>query len=156
MKIKSLSYFECVARSSKAFIAIALFWSFWISQIILSGGNFSIIDDLILWLLSPILIFCLFFLGYKQAARLNQDSNFLYYAGTLTELMIFLNRSGFNLKEQIGDYYLMHSRFPLQHYKQIAVKSQGTECIVFGDILLIKMLETDLIALKKVYTTKAT
>lgn len=149
-KIETLRYFEGVIRSSKAFIITILFWLFLVIQMVVKGYDPSLTDDLVLFLLSLAIIFCLFFLGYKQATKINKDNNFLYYPGTLTELMIFLNKCGFNLKEQIGDYYVMCTKFPLQYYKQIMVKSEGVECIIFGDIFLIKMLEIDLITLKQV------
>jgi hypothetical protein len=154
--LESLKYFEKVSRCQKGLICIIAFFVFWLINQMVFSLKFTQIEQSLIVILFPIAIFCAFFLGYKRSFQIDNYDNCINTEYDLSELIIFLNKCGFELKEQMGDYYLMHTKFSLQHYKQIAVKSVAPGCIVFGDAFLIKMLKTDLATLKTIYIATKT
>ena len=149
--LESLKYFEKVSRCQKGLICLVVFFISWFIHQMIFSLKFTQIEQSLIVILFPIIIFCAFFLGYNRSIQIDSDDNCINTEYDLSELIIFLNKCGFELQEQIGDYYLMHTKFSLQHYKQISVKSVASGCIVFGDAFLIKMLKTDLATLKTIY-----
>jgi hypothetical protein len=145
MKLESLKYFETVSRCQKALVCIALFFVFWLVNQMIFSLDFNYKEQLLIGLLFPVAIFYVFFLGYRNSYQVDRADNYLSIKCKLPELIISLNRCGFNLKEQIGDYYLMRSRFSAQCRNQIIVKSEGTGCFILGDVFLIKMLKNDIV-----------
>lgn len=152
--LEILKYFEKVSRLEKGLIAIVALLVFWLINQTIFSLKFNQIEQLFIWVLLPLAILGVSFFGYKKSFQIDQNDNAINIKCNLSELMIILNRCGFNLKEQIGNYYVMHTRFKWQYYKQITVKSEGTKCTIFGDVFLIKMLKIDLATLKIIHTAK--
>ena len=156
VKLESLKYFESVSSWQKGLGLVVLFFVFWLINQMIFSLKFTWIEQLLIWILFPIAILGSFFLGYKKSFQVDANDNCINTELDLSELIIFLNKCGFELKEQIGDYYVIHTKFSLPHYKQITVKNVASGCIVFGDTFLIKMLKTDLATLKTInIATKA-
>jgi len=156
LNLESLKYFEKVSRCQKGVICIIAFFVFWLINQMVFSLKFTQIEQSLIVILFPIAISCAFFLGYTRSFQIDRGDNCIDTELDLPKLIIFLNKCGFELKEKIGDYYLMHTKFSLRHYKQITVKSVASGCIVFGDAFLIKMLKTDLATLKTIYIATKT
>ena len=154
--LESLKYFETVSRWQKGLFCIVVFFVFWLINQMIFNLNFTCIEQLLIWMLFPIAIFCVFFLGYRQSVKIEQGDNSMNIGCNLPTLIISLNRCGFDLQAKVGDYYLMQNRFLMQYHKKLTVTDVGDECVVFGNVNLLKMLNADLVTLKTVYTTKET
>ena len=156
VKLESLKYFESVSRWQKGLVLVVLFFVFWLINQMIFSLNFTWIEQLLIWILFPIAILSSFFLGYKKSFQINRGDNFIDIKCDLSELIISLNRCGFDLQEQIGDYYLLKNRFRIESSKKLIVTEGDGKCIVFGNVSLVKMLNADLVTLKTIYTTKET
>jgi hypothetical protein len=151
LNLESLKYFEKVSRCQKGLLCVIAFFVFWLINQMVFSLKFIQIEQLLIGIFFPIAIISAVFLGYTRSFQIDRGDNCIDTELDLPKLIIFLNKCGFELKEKIGDYYLMRTKFSLQHYKQITVKSVASGCIVFGDAFLIKMLKTDLATLKAIY-----
>lgn len=149
--LESLKYFEKVSKWQKGLLCVTVFFIFWLINQMVFSLKFTQIEQVLIGIFFPTAIISAVFLGYARSFQIDNRDNFINTELDLSKLIIFLNKCGFELKEQIGDYYLMHSKFSLQHYKQITVKSLESGCVIFGDAFLIKMLKTDLATLKTTY-----
>jgi hypothetical protein len=155
-KLESLKYFESVSRWQKGLVCLVVFFVFWLTNQIIFSLKFTWIEQLSIGILFPIAIFCTFFLGYKRSFQIDSGDNFINIQCDLSKLIILLNRCGFDLQEQVGDYYLLKNRFRVECHKKLTVTGVSGKCIVFGNVHLLKMLNADLVTLKTIYTTKET
>ena len=155
-KLESLKYFESVSRLQNGLVYLALFFVFWLINQMIFSLKFTWIEQLLILIVFPIAILGTFFLGYKKSFQINGGDNFINIQCDLSELIISLNRCGFDLQEQAGDYYLLKNRFRVGCHKKLTVTGVSGKCIVFGNVHLLKMLNADLVTLKTIYTTKAT
>ena len=131
-KLESLKYFESVSRLQNGLVYVALFFVFWLINQMIFSLKFTWIEQLLILIVFPIAILGTFFLGYKKSFQINRGDNFINIQCDLSELIISLNRCGFDLQEQAGDYYLLKNRFRVGCHKKLTVTGVSGKCIVFG------------------------
>ncbi len=95
-----------------------------------------------------VLVFAIF--TYKSS-EITIFDNYLYFKGDLIDLLIILDKCGFDLSYKADNYFLLNINFVFARIGGIFVFPKKDKIVIFGNTKIIKMLSRDLPKLAVLY-----